>query len=403
MTTSNVYEVVYANKYRLGDFVKNITVEDNLDEIALRVVIQLEYTDELPQLVLGGRIRVSGTPYGLTVLKPILYYGVIWDIESDDSGQKEIVITAYDLSIYLKSEEEFIFQPNMTASQRFKEYVKACKLPLGDVEDTKIKLGKAVYRARPIFEMIREDLKETVLKGGDFYRVLMTEKGLSLKRLGQNKDVYIFETDKNIERITQKRTLDGAITQVKIVGVAEDDKKSPIKKVLTGDTQYGTIQKIITEEVEQASKTKEKDLKAIAEKIRQLDEAGNYDEAIKILRELGKKVEGTSEEDTIAKLEAKGDVKGLIGLLQKIATTNETKGKVTNTKDMTDVAKNMLQGAMQTYTFITIDVNTLRAGDKIRLNGMDLYICNIKHELGDVGRMTITASTKDYIKRSFYQ
>lgn len=399
---NNVYEVIYADKYKLGNFVKGITIEDNLDEIAQRVVVRLEYTDECPSFVLGGRIRVSGTPYGINSMKPFLSYGVIWDIESDDRGQKEITVTAYDLSIYLKSEEEFIFQAGTKASDRLKEYLKACQLPIGTIEDTKVRLGKAIYRARPIYEMIREDLKETVLKRGDFYRVYMSTAGIELRKIGQNKDVYIFETDKNIESITQKRTLEGAITQVKIVGVAEDDKKSPIKKILTGNAQYGIIQKVIQEEVIRAEKTQEEDYNKIAELLDQLDKAGNYDEETKIIQQLKIETQGSSIEDEIAKKKAQGDVKGLVGLIQKVAQTNETKNKVTNTKDMTDVAKNMLQGPTETFTFTSIDVNTIRAGDKIRLNDLDLYVCNVKHELGDIGKMTITAGTKDFVKRSFY-
>jgi len=401
------YEVIYANKYRLGDFVKNITIEDNLGEISFRAVITLEYDESLPSFSLGERIRISGTPYGMSEMKPILYYGILWDIESDWKGHKELILTVYDLSIYLKSEEEFLFQANTTASSRFKAYMRVTSLPLSTVEDTKIKLSKALYRAKPIYEMIRDDLKETVLKGGDFYRVYMSTQGMELRKIGQNKDVYVFETDKNIENITQKRTIEGAVTRVKILGLAENDQLSPIKKVLDGDIQIGVIQKMIQEEVEQAEKSSENSeeyKKALQEQIIALDQAGKFDEAKKLLQKLAGTEKSTAGiEEQIAKMDQEGKYDDLIGLLQKISKSGtKDPSTIKKTKDMTDVAKNMLQGPSEDFTFTTVDINTIRAGDIIRLNNMELYVCSVRHELGDTGRMTITAGSKDYVKRSFY-
>lgn len=362
----NKYEVVYANKYYLSNFIKNITLNDSLDEISFNAVIHLAYSDTLPAIKPGERIRISGTPYRTDVMKSFLYYGIVWTIDSDWIRNKELVLTVYDMSIFLKSEEEFIFQSGTSASTRFKKYIESCKLPVGTIENTQVLLSKKIYRAQPIMEMISEDLKETVDKGGKLYRAYMSPVGIELRRIGQNKDVWVFKTDEyTISELSQTRTLENMVNKVKVVGTAEDDKRSPVIKEEVGDTGIGIMQKMVIEET----------------------------------KKQGTKDELTGWQDTLAKLDEAGRYDEEIGLLKKIIQGGT---EINNTVVASTITKNILRGVTETFTFSTIDVNTIRAGDKIRLNDMDLYVCAVKHEFGDTGRMTITAGSEDYIRRTYY-
>ena len=319
------YEVVYEDKYYLGELVRQIALEDSLGEIAYRGTVVLEYNDSYPQEIsLGKNMRISGTPYNIPEIKPFLQ-GVIWEIESEWRTNKEITFTVYDRSIYLKSEEEYLFQTGLKASDRIKRYLTDLGLPISKIEDTKIKLDKTIYRAQEICAMIKEDLRATVAKGGDMYRLYMTPAGMELRKIGSNDKIYEFVTEgANIFEITQKRTLENLVSKVKVVGEAPDDMKSPVLKVVTGDTKYGVIQKIIQD-----------------------DEIKNASEA-------------------------------------------EQKAKI------------FLSGSEETFTFTTICIPQIRAGDLIKLNTMNLIVCEVRHELTGVGKTTITCASKEYVKRNYY-
>jgi len=322
------YEFVLNNQYYLRELLESITLEDSLDEIAYRATVRLVVTSELQQVGIspGQEARVSGVPFSGNSMIYLLHPGVVWDCDSTTKGQKHLTATVYDKTIYIaKSEDEYLFPAGQTATQRLQQYASDWGIPLGQVPETGIPLAKAVYRAQPIWSMIVADLKETVAKGGDMYRPRMTPDGLELYKLGSNETVWVLEADQNVEEINQNRTLEGTVTKVKIVGSAEDDTRSPILAVLTGETDtLGTLQKIIT---------KEKD-----------DSLGN-------------------------------------------ATTK---------------GQNLLCGIQETLNVSALDINTIRAGDKVQLNGIELLVASVSHQLGSPGHMTLKLAEAGYMRRQYY-
>ncbi|MCL4440914.1 MAG: phage portal protein [Firmicutes bacterium] len=320
------YEVVLANKYYLRELIESISLEESLDEIAYRATIKLVVTPDFPGIAPGQEIRVSGIPFGGSSMVYLLHPGVVWEVESETRGLKHLTVTTYDKAIYLaKSEDEYLFPAGQTASQRLKRYAADWGVPLGAVTDTGISLAKAVYRAQPIWEMIMSDLKETVAKGGDMYRPRMTPDGLELVKLGSNKTVWVLEAEQNIEDLTQRRTLEGAVTQVKVLGHAGEDTRSPVLAIAKGETaKYGTLQRVISDE--------------------------------------------------------------------KIKTPAQAK----------TVGQKALAGMQETFTVTAIDINTIRAGDKMKLNSMELLVKSVRHELGSPGHMTLELASTDYIRRVVY-
>lgn len=320
------YEFVLTNKYFLRELLEKITLEESLDEIAYRAMVKMAITPDFPGIAPGQEARVSGVPMGGSSMVYLLHPGVVWECDSTTRGQKHLTATVYDKTIYIaKSEDEYLFPAGRTATQRLQQYASDWGIPLGQILNTGIPLAKAVYRAQPIWSMIMSDLKETVAKGGDMYRPRMTPDGLELFKLGSNKTVWVLEMDQNVEEINQLRTLEGTVTKVKIIGNTEDDKRSPVLAVVTGETsKYGTLQRIIT---------KDKD-------------------------------------DSVSNATTKG--------------------------------KKMLCGVQETITVGGIDINTIRAGDKVQLNKMDLLVASVRHELGSPGHMTLTLAGSDYIRRRYY-
>lgn len=253
------FQVVLADKHDITDFVEEITLEESLEEIAYRANLRLLVTSGLPAIAPGQAIRISCVPYGGgTKLEPVLHPGIVWECQSDDSGTKHLNVTVYDRSIYLaKSEDEKLMPAGQTASQRLREYAKDWGVPVGDVAETPVQLSRGIKRAQSIMSMITGDLQETADKGGGMYRPRMTPAGLGLVKLGSNRTVWELAL---LEQITQTRTLEGAVTQVKVLGAATGDNRlSPVLAVVKKDTEkYGTLQKIVDDcKIETPAEAKE--------------------------------------------------------------------------------------------------------------------------------------------------
>lgn len=170
------------------------------------------------------------------------------------------------------------------------------------------------------------DLKETVAKGGDMYRPrFVPGGGLELVKLGSNETVWVLELEQNIEEFTQRRTLEGTVTQVKVLGNASEDQRSPVLALVKGETdKYGTLQKVLND------------------------------------------------------------------------------SKITSSGQAQTAGQKMLTGVQETFTVTGIDINTIRAGDKVQLNGMELLVKSVRHELGSPGHMTLELTWPEVIRREVY-
>jgi hypothetical protein len=319
----NKYEVVLDNKYYLRELVESITLEDSLDEIAMRATVRLAIIADFPGISPGQKIRISGPPFGGAGMEYLLHPGVVWECDSSNTVMKHLPVTIYDQTIYLaKSEEEYLFPAGQTATQRLQQYAADWEITLGRLEDTGIPLAKAIYRAQPIYSMIMSDLKETVKKGGDMFRPRMTPNGLELYRLGSNKTVWVLES---VEEINQRRTLEGSVTKVKVLGNAPEEGRSPVLAVVVGETEkYGTLQKVISD------------------------------------------------------------------------------SKITDAGAARSAGESVLSGIQETISVTGPDINTLRSGDRVQLNKMDLIATQVKHELGSPGHMTLVLAEEDLVKRRYY-
>ncbi|SMB97935.1 hypothetical protein SAMN00808754_2036 [Thermanaeromonas toyohensis ToBE] len=346
------YEVVLDNKYFLRDLVESITLEESLDEIAYRATVRLVVTPDFPGITPGQEIRVSGIPFGGTEMVYLLHPGVVWEVESESHGQKHITVTIYDKTIYLaKSEDEYILPAGQTASQRIERYAADWNIPLGNIADTGIPLVRAVYRAQSIYSMMMADLKETATKGGGLYRPRMTPYGLELVQLGSNETVWVLESGQNVESLVQRRTLEGTVTAVKVLGTA--------KKART--------------EIDTSGMT--------------LEEIG---------RLYGSEEDREDLPSPVLAIEYGENDK--YGTLQKVIQDS----KIETVAQAIEAARKALTGMQETLTVTAIDINTIRAGDKVSLDGWELLVTSVKHDLGSPGHMTLELASEDYVRRRYY-
>jgi hypothetical protein len=324
---ANRYEVILAGKYCLGDLIESISLDDSLSEIAYRANIRLVNTPDLPELLPGQAVEINGTPFGGTRLQPLLSNGVIWEVEAEKKGQPHITLTIYDKMVYLaKSEDEYLFPDGQTATQRLKKYTADWQIPAGELAETGVPLARAVFRAQPIYAMLKADLNETVSKGGDMFRPRMGAGGLDLIKLGGNQTVWVLEADQNLESTVENSTLEGAVTQVKVLGPdSNGGSLAPVLGIVKGETdKYGTIQKILSD--------------------------------------------------------------------SKVRTGNQAES----------AGKKLLSGARKSITVNCLDINTIRAGDKVKLNSAGFLVASVRHELGNPGHMTLTLAAEEQVRREYY-
>ncbi|MTV47767.1 phage portal protein [Heliobacillus mobilis] len=349
------YEVVLDNQWFLRELTQSITMEESLDEIAYRAVIKIVATSDFPGIRNGQPIRVSGIPFDGKEMAYLLHPAVVWDIQSLNRGVKHITVTAYDLTIYLaKSDDERLFPAGQTASQRLSVYAEEWGIPLGQVADTGIPLARALYRPQSIWSMIQKDLQETVAKGGELFRPRMTPDGLSLIPIGANDVIWVLEAEQNIEELGQHRTLEGAVTRVKVLGTK---RGSPEVQINTSGMSLQDIAKLSTGEGKQ--------------------------------QEMPSPVLAVVDGDTAT-----------YGTIQKVLQDS----KIKSIADAQTAGEQVITktGFIEMFTVRGIDINTIRAGDRVMLNSMELIVCSLQRECGTLGHLTLELASRDEIRRRYF-
>ncbi|GAA0076200.1 hypothetical protein UT300005_05780 [Clostridium sp. CTA-5] len=300
------------------------TLKESIDGVAYILSTTLTNSKAIEELSLKKGDRISLYDYDYyTGAYIMLFDGVIWNLDTDKKSKK-ILITGKERTIYIEeSEDEYLWSEGQTANQRISIIANDWGIPIGTLTDTKIGLAKGL-RKEKLYGMIRKDLKETAQKGGSLYRLRMDEK-LDLWELGTN--ILVPKLETAIEEMKENSTLDGSITQVKVLGKNEKDTtKSPIIGVFKQDTEnYGTIQKLVQD-----------------------DKVDDY-----------------------AKAQSKAN---------SLFSTGEDSISVK----------------------CALDINTLRAGNKVSIYSSEYIVTEITHNFGGKGKMDLNLMTWEGVKTKFY-
>lgn len=86
------------------------------------------------------------------------------------------------------------------------------------------------------------------------------------------------------------------------------------------------------------------------------------------------------------------------GVLQRIVQDDDVKSAEAAKK----LAQSKLTGIGETYTVQCIDLNTIRAGDRVSWGGQQLIVTGVTHELGNPGHMTLDLTTLADVKRRYF-
>ena len=337
------YDVVLAGQYFLREIVERLTLEERMDEISCRATVDLvapgEQSSGLPQIEPGHSVEVIGVPFGETAISKVFAAGPAWDVQKKDKQRRRLNVTILDKTIFLaKSEDEYLFAEGTTATQRIQQIAADWNIPIYNLADTGQPLAKALHRAKSLWLIIQQALSETAEKSGKLFRLRympgtitnnprykFTPGGLELVEIGSNATVWAFDYQANLEEVNHHKTLDGAVTKVKVLGSAAKKERSPVLGIVTGKTELGTLQRVYHAH------------------------------------------------------------------------------KATTAAAALKVAENMLAGVQETIHATGIDINTIRAGDKVQVEGFpELYTVNVKHDFGSPGHMTMQLAPLEYIRRRYY-
>ncbi|MCT4593188.1 MAG: XkdQ [Anaeromicrobium sp.] len=316
--------LIFKDKYKIDNLNEGIQLSEAIDTIAYTATIQLTITDELDKIGIdkGDAIEILETNFETKELESV-FKGIIWEKDTDRRIRKAGRIICKERTVYLEeSEDEYLFPAGQPATQRAKKLCSDWGIPIGSFENTIIPLSKAVYRSESIYGIMLKDLQETAQKGGELY-IYQMKGNLDLIKVGSNKKVW--DISNIIEEVNQKSSLDGTVTQVKVLGKEEKDIKTPVIGIYKKDAdKYGTVQKIIQDE------------------------------------------------------------------------------KIKSAADAKSRANNMFSPGTGSITTTGIDINSIRAGDKVKLNGFEIFVSEVTHKLGNPGRMSLTLENYDQIRRRFY-
>ena len=189
-----------------------------------------------------------------------VFQGWVWRKGYTNDKKKYITLVCYDNLIYLMRNEESDYIPAGDKTDNICQ--KMCDkrgIPLvfdyGTIEHKKLKVsGKLSNFIVDVLDKAKRKLKRKY--------VVRSEKGTCyIKYAGSNQKIYEIKRKENAISSSSELSMDNVITQVIIVGKAEDEESAPpIERTLTGDTdKYGVLQKVIRKSSDDEDDTSDED------------------------------------------------------------------------------------------------------------------------------------------------
>ncbi|AEE95791.1 XkdQ/YqbQ family protein [Mahella australiensis] len=86
------------------------------------------------------------------------------------------------------------------------------------------------------------------------------------------------------------------------------------------------------------------------------------------------------------------------GTIQKVHSDSQIK----NASQAKTAGEKLLSGLTATFSYSGIDINTIRAGDKVKFDGRDLIVASVEHALGEPGMMNMEIMPAIGVKKKYY-
>lgn len=175
-----------------------------------------------------------------------VFRGYVWARNYKSSlSDRDLTYTCYDnLIYYQESEESLYFSDGKSTKDVFTSICEKWGIKLSYSYES-ITHSKLPLRGT-LSSIFTEDLLDPVKKRtGKKYVILSDRDTMYIKSVGANETIYHFLAGKNVTKTSSGWTMDGIVTQIVIVGKADDNDREPIEATVSGETaKYGTLQKI---------------------------------------------------------------------------------------------------------------------------------------------------------------
>lgn len=228
----------------------NIAWEENESELATRLNltvrdVPIDGTRLSLLLDLGSQVYVFAD-YG-TGMKEV-FRGTFWEWKHSDVHDDEVVLTAYDALYYLQKSDHYALYPaGKTTEEVCKDILESWSVPFV-FNAPSIVHEKLALKTKKISAMLTEVLDKAYLRLGVKYVIRATKGVCEILGVGQNETIWTFSSDSNIITAEDKWSMSNMVTKVVIIGKDDTNgaNKPPVEAVVSGRTEYGTLQKIMS-------------------------------------------------------------------------------------------------------------------------------------------------------------
>lgn len=177
-----------------------------------------------------------------------VFRGYVWTISPKETlTEAAFSIQCYDNLIYWQESEDSEFYASGRRTDVILKLL-ADKWGINLAYDYEYMTHAKLVLRGAIADFITADVLDTVQKHfGKKYLIRSEKDKVWIKQLGSNETIYKITKANNATEVRRYITMNGVTTQVKIIGKASDDDKTPVEATISGDTEtYGTLQKIIS-------------------------------------------------------------------------------------------------------------------------------------------------------------
>lgn len=244
-----VYLVIGGDKYNITPAVMSLDFSSQEQQIAASVTIttaNIKVGNSYLSTMLKVRQRVFIYANDGSQNKEV-FRGWTWTkyYESENES-KEIRVKCYDNLIYLQESEDSFYFTNGTQTKSImtsicSEWGISLNYNYESISHDKLALRGTLS------DMIMSDILDVVKKrSGKKYVITSQQDVMTVSEVGTNTKVYSLTAKNNATLTRSETTMDGMVTQVKILGDAEkDSEKIPVLETVKGNTStYGTLQKL---------------------------------------------------------------------------------------------------------------------------------------------------------------
>lgn len=247
-TVYSVYLISDGKKYDLTPAVESLDRIEAEGQISQRVVLGLRNV-----LVDGIWLTTALQPVSRLFVyaddgekKEEVFRGFLWDRNYTSSlTEHTLRVTAYDNLIYMQeSEDTFFFSSGKTTEEVLTSICKDWGIQLEYTYDNIVN-GKLALSGR-LYDMMTADVLDvTRSHTGNHYSLISDKDVMRVRLAGDNEERYKFTFGENVVSTSSGWTMEGMITQIVLVGKADDNDREPVDLVESrNESQYGTLQKI---------------------------------------------------------------------------------------------------------------------------------------------------------------